>query len=181
MVEIIYTYSKYLLILGALMACNILLGVANSIAIRKYKFDSSKFISGVVKALVSGVGIITLAIAFNTMDLSSLGITPMTIVSTGIITYAGKCTKNIMMCMGIGNMDEIITKAAFQDHTENREDVHIQSNTEKKDKVEQLLDRTEAPVVNVSNNRQKLLLNTKLAPDFRTPDDNVRNQDVLTD
>jgi len=88
-------------VLIILIVCNIGAGLVNSIAVEKFDFDKQRFISGIVKALVAVGSTFALAYAFEVVDLSGLGFTPATIVSTGIIVYTGKLGTNLIKILGL--------------------------------------------------------------------------------
>lgn len=92
---------KNLPILVALIVANIAAGTVNSMAVEKINFDKSKLINGVAKAIIAIVSVFALTYAFDAIDLSGLGYTPMTIISTGIITYAGKLGVNLIKIVGL--------------------------------------------------------------------------------
>lgn len=90
-----------LLILGALMVANIILGTINSVAISKIKFDKERMKEGIIKAVGIAVGTFALSYAFDHFNLESIGYTHMTILSTAIVVYAIKCMKNIIAVLQI--------------------------------------------------------------------------------
>lgn len=87
---------KYLPVLFLCIAGYMITGVLASTTIDKISFDKKYFLNGIVKVVVISVSIIILAYAFEIVDMSSIGYTPVTIVSTGIVVYATKLLKNII-------------------------------------------------------------------------------------
>lgn len=61
-----------------------------NIGINKVKFDWKVLIIGVVKALIIAGAFIGLGYCFDKMDLTSIGISPETIMSAAIILYVTK-------------------------------------------------------------------------------------------
>lgn len=92
---------KALPVLCALIVANIAAGTVNSLAVEKINFDKNRMIEGVVKALVAIAAVFALAYAFDMIDLTNLGFSPMTIISTGIIVYAGKLGINLVKILGL--------------------------------------------------------------------------------
>ena len=87
---------KYLPVMFLCIFGYMITGVLASTSIDKISFDKTYFINGVVKAVVVSVSVIILAYAFEIVDMSSLGYTPVTVVSTGIVVYATKLLKHII-------------------------------------------------------------------------------------
>ena len=87
---------KYLPVMFLCIFGYMITGVLASTIIDKISFDKTYFINGIVKAVVVSVSVIILAYAFEIVDMSSLGYTPVTVVSTGIVVYATKLLKNII-------------------------------------------------------------------------------------
>lgn len=87
---------KYLPVMFLCIFGYMITGVLASTSIDKISFDKTYFINGIVKAVVVSVSVIILAYAFEIVDMSSLGYTPVTVVSTGIVVYATKLLKNII-------------------------------------------------------------------------------------
>ena len=69
---------------------NIILGMYYNIRINKVKFDWKILVIGVVKALIITGAFIGLGFCFYQMDLTSIGISPETIMSAAIILYVTK-------------------------------------------------------------------------------------------
>lgn len=94
-------------VLFILIIVNIISGTVNSLTVQKVQFDKKKMIYGIVKAMVAIVSVFTLAYVFDTIDLSGIGFTPMTIISTGIIVYACKLSINIVKILGLDSYIKI--------------------------------------------------------------------------
>lgn len=94
---------KNLPILFACIVANIAAGTLASVTIDKISFDKKTLIDGIVRAIVVAVGLIILAYAFDRVDLSGLGYTPATVVSTGILVYAAKLLTNIVKLIGLSD------------------------------------------------------------------------------
>ena len=108
---------KSLIMLLALMGTNVILGTVNSLSIRKIKFDMGRMVDGIAKSLGIAIGALVLAYVFDNFDLSSIGYTPMTILSSAIIAYFGKCMQNMIQILGIDSPSNTDT-----------EDITIKSN-----------------------------------------------------
>lgn len=82
---------------------NIIIGTVTSTAKKKDKFDIGKFVDGICKSIAITLGIFILAVAFERFDLSSLGFTPVTIISIGVLVYAAKIAKHVVTLLGIAD------------------------------------------------------------------------------
>lgn len=91
----------YLPVLAIVMAINIALGMYYQIGKQNFKFDKAKFINGIIKAAILGLSAVGLAYCFDVVDLTSVGITPLLVIQTAIITYAGKDLINFGKILGI--------------------------------------------------------------------------------
>lgn len=94
-------------VLAALIVANIAAGTVNSMAIEKIKFDKIRMVEGLIKAAISVAAVFALSYAFDMIDLSGLGFTPMTIMSTGVIVYACKLGVNLIKILGLGSYIKI--------------------------------------------------------------------------
>ena len=94
---------KNLPILFACIVANIAAGTLASVSIDKISFDKKVLIDGIARAIIVAVGVVVLAYAFDKVDLSGLGYTPATIVSTGILVYAAKLLGNIVKLIGLSD------------------------------------------------------------------------------
>ena len=99
--EAVKEVAQSLPILFACMVGNILAGTLASMTIDKFKFNAVRFFDGVARAAVAGAGLLVLAYASQKIDLSAIGWSATTIVSTGIILYATKMTKNLLKLVGL--------------------------------------------------------------------------------
>lgn len=95
--------ANILLALGLLIVANFGAGMVNSMAINKESFDKARLIQGIFKAIITVIGIFALSYAFDVVDLSSLGFTPATICTTGIVVYGAKLGINIIKILGLSN------------------------------------------------------------------------------
>ena len=86
------------------MGGNIAAGTIASTTVDKIEFDKKKFIDGLVKVIITAIGLIILAYAFDKIDLSSIGYTPNTVITTGIVVYSTKLLFNIIKLLGLSNM-----------------------------------------------------------------------------
>lgn len=93
--------SQVLPVLGALIVANIAAGTVNSMAVEKTNFDKKRMIEGIIKAIVAAASVFALTYACDTVDLSGLGFTPMTIINTGILVYAAKLGINLVKILGL--------------------------------------------------------------------------------
>lgn len=91
----------YLPVLAIVMAINIALGMYYQIGKQNFKFDKAKFINGIIKAAILGLSAVGLAYCFDVVDLTSVGITPLLVIQTAIITYAGKDLINFGKILGV--------------------------------------------------------------------------------
>lgn len=94
---------KNLPILFACIVANIAAGTLASVSIDKISFDKKVLVDGIARAIIVAVGIVVLAYAFDKVDLSGLGYTPATVVSTGILVYAAKLLGNIVKLIGLSD------------------------------------------------------------------------------
>lgn len=101
--EIVKEVAKLLPILFACMGGNVLAGTLASMTIDKFKFNPIRFFDGIIRAAVAGVCLLVLAYASQKIDLSSIGYSATTIVSTGIILYATKMAKNLLKLVGLSD------------------------------------------------------------------------------
>ncbi len=88
-------------VLMVVIITNITTGMYNNIGKKKMNFDKTVFINGIVKAMIISTTFIGLAYCFDTVDLSSLGITPLLIIQAIILLYAGKTVDTICSIFGI--------------------------------------------------------------------------------
>lgn len=93
--------SHQLPVLVALVVANIAAGTVNSLFKEQIEFDKKRMVQGIAKAITAIAGAFVLAYAFDTVDLTGLGFTPMTIISIGILTYAAKLGVNLVKIAGL--------------------------------------------------------------------------------
>lgn len=99
--ELVKEVANLLPILFACMGGNVIAGTLSSMTIDKFKFNPVRFFDGIARAIVAAVCILVLAYASQKIDLSSIGYSPVTMVSTGIILYATKMAKNLVKLIGL--------------------------------------------------------------------------------
>ena len=87
---------KYLPVLFLCIFGYMVTGILASTTIDNIKFDKTYFINGIIRVIIISICIIILAYAFEIVDMSSLGYTPITVLYTGIVVYATKLLKNII-------------------------------------------------------------------------------------
>ena len=93
--------ARMLPVLVFLVISNIISGTINSIINDNLKFNKKKFKDGIITAIGALVCISALSIAFDVLDLSNIGFTPVTIVSTCIIVYVFKIANNLVKLLHI--------------------------------------------------------------------------------
>lgn len=96
--ENIITYLPYLLIV---IVVNMALGVYGKIGVEKISFDKKVFVKGIIKAVIIAGSFIGLAYVFDVVDLAKVGITPMLIMSSSILLYAGKACSKLASILGV--------------------------------------------------------------------------------
>lgn len=100
---------RLLPVLGIVMLINIALGTYSNIKIEKFSFDIKKFFAGIIKAVIIAASAVGLSYAFTVIDLSSIGVTPETIITAAIIGYAKKDIDNFARYLNV-NSDEVKPK-----------------------------------------------------------------------
>lgn len=90
--------------LAIAIVINMLLGVYNNISIDKCNFDWKVFVNGIAKAAIIACAFMGIAYAFDTTDLSAIGVTPDLIMNSAIILYMGKAVQNLIKILGITNI-----------------------------------------------------------------------------
>lgn len=92
---------KLLPVLFTAIAMNIAAGIYYNIGTRKLSFNTKALISGIIKAfIVSGMFIGT-AYCFEATDLSSIGVTPVFIITSAITLYVSKALISLGKILGI--------------------------------------------------------------------------------
>ena len=97
---------KLLPILAIAISMNIVACLYYSIGTKELSFSWKKFISGIFKASIVAYLFIGMAYCFESTDLSSLGVEPMSIMTSAIALYVGKAGITLAKILGI----EIKTK-----------------------------------------------------------------------
>lgn len=92
---------KLLPALGISVLMNIGAGIFYSIGKLRQSFNLNKLIGGIIKALIIAGMFVGSAYCFDIIDLSSLGITPIFIMSTAIALYVGKALKSLGKILGV--------------------------------------------------------------------------------
>ena len=87
--------------LSVTMLVNMALGVFEKIGLEKIKWDFNIFKMGIYKAVLLVLAFLGLSFVFNVMDLSELGITPISVITAAIFLYAGKCCKKLSLILGV--------------------------------------------------------------------------------
>ena len=94
---------NYLPLLAIAMICNLLCGLYYNIRLEKMKFNYIKLLDGIIKALIIGVVFMGLSFIFDSIPnlATTIGISPSTIILSGIILYATKSLKSLAKILGI--------------------------------------------------------------------------------
>lgn len=87
--------------LAIAIVINMLLGVYNNISIDKCDFDWKVLANGIIKAAIIACAFMGIAYAFDSTDLSAIGVTPDLIMNAAIILYMGKAVQNLVKILGI--------------------------------------------------------------------------------
>lgn len=93
-------------VLVALIVVNIAAGTLNS-SIKKEDFSKERMIKGILKGIIAIACIFALAYAFDTIDLSGVGFSPATMVTSGIAIYAVKVAVNMLKLVGLSDYIKI--------------------------------------------------------------------------
>lgn len=88
-------------VLLCLIAMNIALGLYNSIGVKKISFSKRKLWDGILKAAIISGSFLGLAYCFDTIDLSTIGVTPQFIIHSSILIYAGKVLLALANILGV--------------------------------------------------------------------------------
>lgn len=92
---------KMLPILAIAVSINIILGMYYNIGRKKIMFDWKILLQGIFKAVIVAISFIGLAYCFDVVDLSSIGITPTTIMGASIILYVTKDIDKLSKVLGV--------------------------------------------------------------------------------
>lgn len=90
--------------LAIAIVVNMLLGLYNNISIDKCNFDWKVLVNGIAKAAIIACAFMGIAYAFDTTDLSAIGVTPDLIMNSAIILYMGKAVQNLIKILGVTNI-----------------------------------------------------------------------------
>lgn len=93
-------------VLGVAIAMNIGAGLYYNIGTKNLKFNWKTLISGIIKAAIVAGMFIGTAYCFEATDLSSIGVTPVFVMTSAITLYVGKALISLGKILGI----EIKTK-----------------------------------------------------------------------
>lgn len=91
--------------LAIAIAINVLLGLYNNVSIDKCNFDWKILVNGIIKAAIIAFSFMGIAYAFDSTDLSTIGITPDLIMNSAIILYMTKAVQNLIKILGITNIN----------------------------------------------------------------------------
>ena len=97
MVEIL----KLLPVLAVAIAMNIGAGLYYNIGTQKLSFDYKVLITGIVKAVIIAGMFIGTAYCFEATDLSSIGVTPIFVMTSAITLYVGKALVSLGKILGV--------------------------------------------------------------------------------
>ena len=92
---------KLLPVLAVAIAMNIGAGLYYNIGTKNLAFDWKVLISGIVKAAIVAGMFIGTAYCFEATDLSSIGVTPIFIMTSAITLYVGKAIISLGKILGI--------------------------------------------------------------------------------
>lgn len=80
---------------------NVAAGLYYNIGTKKLSFNYKTLISGIVKAAIVAGMFVGTAYCFDTVDLSSIGVTPDFIINSAITLYIGKALISLGKILGI--------------------------------------------------------------------------------
>ena len=94
---------KALGILAIVVLCNILCGTYYNVNIKNMRFDWTKLLNGIIKAVIVGVIAVGMSFVFTEMPelTEAIGITPMVIMNSAIILYGGKALVGLGKILGV--------------------------------------------------------------------------------
>ena len=94
---------KALGILSIVVLCNILCGTYYNVNIKNMKFDWTKLLNGIIKAVIVGAIAVGMSFVFTEMPelTEAIGITPMAIMNSAIILYGGKALVGLGKILGV--------------------------------------------------------------------------------
>lgn len=90
-------------ILAIVVMCNILCGIYYNVNVKNMKFDLTKLLNGIVKAVIVGIIAVSMSFVFTEMPelTEAIGITPMMIMNSAIILYGGKALIGLGKILGV--------------------------------------------------------------------------------
>ncbi len=88
-------------VLFAAIAMNTAAGLYYNIGTQRLSFDLEKLISGIVKACIVTGMFVGLAYCFEATDLSSIGVTPIFVMTSAIVLYVGKAIISLAKILGV--------------------------------------------------------------------------------
>lgn len=80
---------------------NIIAGIYYNIGNKHMSFELKKLITGVIKAAIIAAIFVGTSFCFEATDLSSIGITPMFMMTSAITLYVGKALTSLAKILGI--------------------------------------------------------------------------------
>ena len=92
---------KLLPVLAVAITMNIGAGLCYNIGTKKLSFSWNLLVSGIIKAIIVAGMFIGTAYCFETIDLSSIGVTPIFIMTSAITLYVGKALNSLGKILGI--------------------------------------------------------------------------------
>lgn len=80
---------------------NVAAGIYYNIGNRNMGFDIKKLLTGLIKAFIIAAIFVGTSFCFEATDLSSIGITPMFMMTSAITLYVGKALTSLAKILGI--------------------------------------------------------------------------------
>lgn len=94
---------KFIPTLAVAMVTNTILGIYYNVGIKNSRFNWKILLTGIIKALIIAISFMGLGFCFDQINLSSIGITPETIMNAAIILYVSKSCIKLSKILGIEN------------------------------------------------------------------------------
>lgn len=88
-------------ILFIAITLNIAAGIYYNIGGKNMRFDIKKLVTGLIKAFIIAAIFVGTSFCFEATDLSSIGITPMFMMTSAITLYVGKALTSLAKILGI--------------------------------------------------------------------------------
>lgn len=85
---------------------NIILGMYYNINLKRCKFCKTRFLTGIIKALIIIVSFIGIAYCFDVTDLSQLGVSPDLVMNAAVVLYVSKSLQNLINILGVEKLGE---------------------------------------------------------------------------